>query len=835
MSTQLQLLPETNTSIQRPETDRVAALQLWDVVSRNRAFILSGFAIALVAALLFAFLSAPVYESATSIRIDEKEKGLPVLDALAVLSDGGSELSTEMQTLRSRTLAESTVDSLGLQVAPKTRFRLLGIPLPPFKRVLPRDEVFSFVSVARTQGKAHYRLEQEKNYEYSLVDVDSDKKLGVVRAGELVKLPNVQFSLAPAILKHASVDFYFSPFDITVLSLQHHLTVSRPQRDAQIVLVRFQSEDPVLASQVPNTLTQKFLELRNQIQKTEARSTVRFLSEQIDTLSQQLSATEEAVRAFREGNRVVNLSDEAAAQVSEFAKLQAERNQKEAEREALSHALQEAQARSTGAGADSSSAYRSLIAFPTLLTTNAAQFLQALNDAENQRALLLQRRTREDRDVQVLTARIRELQQQLSSIAETYLNGLSSQIASTDAALARFNVQLSRIPSKELQLAKLERQNKVLVEIFTLLQTKLQEAKIAQAVEDSRVRVVDPALIPNKPVKPNKSKSLILGSFFGLILAIGLTITRESIDPSVHMLEDVTVATGLSSLGVVPHMDTFRDNRGPVPINQGKTGAQRQRQLMGGLALFDPKNPALEAYRTLRTNITFARADAATLQILVFTSPTPGDGKTTTTANLASTLSQQGLRVLLVDGDMRRGTIHQVFALSREPGLSNVLVGAMPLAECIRHKQVGELGSLDILPCGAAPPNPSELISSSRMEVFLGEMKASYDIVIFDSPPLNLVTDAAILATKADGVVLVARAGVTTKGALTYAADLLRKVRAPALGFVLNDFLFRRDNRYSAYGGYGEYVYGYYSSEVDQAHRNRIQKLFGTFTRSNNV
>src|SRR5204863_9670015 len=130
------------------------------------------------------------------------------------------------------------------------------------------------------------------------------------------------------------------------------------------------------------------------------------------------------------------------------------------------------------------------------LSTNAAQFLQALNEAENQRAVLLQRRTREDKDVQVLTARIRELEQQLSSIAETYLNGLSSQISSMDIQLGTFNRELSRIPSKELQLAKLERQNKVLVEVFTLLQTRLQEAKIAQAVEDSRVRVVDPALVP---------------------------------------------------------------------------------------------------------------------------------------------------------------------------------------------------------------------------------------------------------------------------------------------------------------------------------------------------
>jgi capsular exopolysaccharide synthesis family protein len=252
---------------------------------------------------------------------------------------------------------------------------------------------------------------------------------------------------------------------------------------------------------------------------------------------------------------------------------------------------------------------------------------------------------------------------------------------------------------------------------------------------------------------------------------------------------------------------------------------------MGGMAVFDPRNPALEAYRTLRTNITFARPDGNTIRTLVFTSPTPGDGKTTTTANLASTLAHQGLRVLLVDGDMRRGTLNQVFGVSREPGLSNLLVGAASRSDCIRKIQVGEFGSLDLLPGGAPPPNPSELIGSERMTKLLETLRSDYDSIIFDSPPLNLVTDAAVLATKADGVVLVGRAGVTTKGGLTYAAELLRKVRAPTVGFVLNDFLFRRDSRYSTYGGYGDYYsYGSYSENGDHGKKTGLlQRVIGAY------
>jgi capsular exopolysaccharide synthesis family protein len=821
MSTQIQLAQDT--PLQLPETDRLGPMQVWDVISRNRVFILAGFAIALFGAALFAWLSTPVYESAASLRIAEKKSGLPVLEALASLTDDGNEISTEMQMLKSRSLAEATVDSLGMQVTAVAPLKLMGASISSIARVIPRNEALSVVNVSRNAKPAQYRLRQRKDFEYEITDLSSGKLIGTAKAAELTTVPGVEFALAPAALKFETLYLNVASFPAIVGGVQRRLSVTRPQRDAQFVVVRYQSADRSMASEVPNTLVAKFLDLRNQIQKTEARSTVRFLREQIDTLSQQLAATEDAVRAFREGNRVVSLTDEASVQVGELAKLQAERSQKESEAEALSRALQDARARSVRAGADSTSAYRSLIAFPTLLSTNAAQFLQALNEAENQRAILLQRRTREDRDVQVQTARIRELELQLSSIAQTYLDGLRSQIASIDQALSRFNQQLSRIPSKELQLAKLERQNKVLVEVYTLLQTHLQEAKIAQAVEDSRVTVVDPALMPMRPIKPNKSRSLILGSLFGLLLALGFTITREAMDPTVHMLEDVTVATGLSSLGVIPHMDA-RESTGSERSLALRKGSRDNaaNALMGGLAVFDPKNPALEAYRTLRTNITFARPDAGSIQILVFTSPTPGDGKTTTTANLASALAHQGLKVLLVDGDMRRGTLHQVFGLPREPGLSNLLIGAKD-SDCIRKIQIGDSGYLDLLPCGAFPPNPSELIGSARMTRLLEELKTQYDNVIFDSPPLNLVTDAAVLATKADGVVLVGRAGVTTKGALTYAAELLKKVHAPTLGFVLNDFLFRRDSRYSQYGGYGDYYsYGYYTPDHNGEPRPKL-------------
>ena len=339
-----------------------------------------------------------------------------------------------------------------------------------------------------------------------------------------------------------------------------------------------------------------------------------------------------------------------------------------------------------------------------------------------------------------------------------------------------------------------------------LLENRLQEAQIAQAVEDSRVRIVDPSIRAAKPIKPNRTQYIGFGLLIGLIVGVGMALLRESIDRAIHTREEMTQLTGVASLGLIPHIESEH--------RLGETARRARRRKANGiegniLTIRSPRNPATEAYRTLRTNITFARADAP-IKTLVFTSPTPGDGKSTTASNLATTLAHQGLRVVLVDGDMRRGTLHDVFGIQRSPGLSSVLIGTAQFADCVQTVSLGDLGSIGILPAGVFPPNPSELFASRALSQLIAELETKYDIVIFDSPPVNLVTDAAILGAKAGGVILIGRAGKTDKGAIAYAAEQLRNVRAPILGTVLNDFDFRRDIRYSSYGTPGYYYYSSY-------------------------
>jgi capsular exopolysaccharide synthesis family protein len=228
----------------------------------------------------------------------------------------------------------------------------------------------------------------------------------------------------------------------------------------------------------------------------------------------------------------------------------------------------------------------------------------------------------------------------------------------------------------------------------------------------------------------------------------------------------------------------------------------------------DPRNPVSEAYRGLRTNITFSNPEDPP-KTIVLTSAVPQDGKSTSAANLCITLAQQGMHVLLVDADLRRGVLNSVFGTPREPGLTNVLLGRLSSREAIRSVNLGESGSVDFLSTGTLPPNPAELLGSKRMGELLEGLEEDYDLVIIDSAPLTVVTDAAVLGTNADGVILVARASHTDRGAIAYAVEQLRAVRAPVLGCVLNDVDSRRDGRYrSSYGRYGHYHQDYYGKDA---------------------
>jgi polysaccharide biosynthesis transport protein len=808
--------------------------QMWGVLRRHLLLIAIMGVLSTGAAVTYVLHTTPVYQGTTTLRIDDKSPNLP--EVFRTLVSGG-EVVTELEVLRSRSLVEAATQQLNLQV------RLVN------PSGVNRDDLLSNLSVAKNAVPGRYVLRRTTNGRFRVSGEAGSVPGPDVAPGSAVHIGGLAFTLSPASRQYSQLELVVLGLDEAVIVVRNGISVGQGNRETRVVSLSYRDTDRQLAWQVPNIVAEQFIARRQDAQKAAARSTVAFLRQQLDTLSGQLNASERALQKFREREHVVNPVIEGNTQVERLIRLQSDRSALEAERAALAGLLKEVDVSATRSPTDRSP-YRRLLAFPTLLRSQAStELLRSLSEVEDQRSQLLSRRTSADPEVQALDGRVREIEEQLRSVATTYLEGLTRQVASIDTSIRGFGLQLSRVPGRELEFAQLQRQPKVLEEMYSLLQTRLKEAEIAQAVDDPSIQIVDRAVRPLQPVLPRRRLSIVFGVMFGLLFGVGLAFLREYLDKSVHTRTDVRDATGLPVLGLIPRIprpgkrvaliSERRESQPrtlPVRPRLDPPGASNDRPytffpvdpvsepvVQSALDHISDGGPVrsqrmtitgigtaiAEAYGSLQTNLLHSRFDQP-VQTVVFTSAQPGEGKTTIVVNLAISLTHRGGHVLLIDADLRRGVVHSVFDVPREPGFADVVQGAVPLEHACRSVEVEQGGVLHYLTSGTLPPNPSALLASREVKSFLRSMRERYETIIIDSPPVNMMTDAALLGSNADGVVLVARAGVTHSEALGYALEALGHVRASVLGVVLNDIDFRRDATYDA--AYRYYDYGQYTA-----------------------
>jgi polysaccharide biosynthesis transport protein len=355
--------------------------------------------------------------------------------------------------------------------------------------------------------------------------------------------------------------------------------------------------------------------------------------------------------------------------------------------------------------------------------------------------------------------------------------------------------------------------------LYDGLLQKLKEAGITAGLRSSNIRVVDPALAPSSPSRPQKARNILLAILVGLVGGVGLALFREYLDNTVKSPDDIETLTGLPSLAVVPSLPGLNGHHRRL----SRFSREAHPQVTAGprvelLSYVQPKSQISEAFRALRTSLLLSQAEHPP-QVILVTSALPREGKTTAAVNLAVTLAQLGDRTLLMDSDLRKPGVRRALNLTigKEGGLSSYLAGVSTLDEVIiTHPAIT---NLDALTTGPVAPSPADLLSSHRMREAITELRRRYKFIVIDSPPIMAATDAVILSSLTDGVLLVVRSGETPKEAFTRTRDLLAAVKSRLLGVVLNAVDSSAPDYYYSYRYY-PYAYGYgYGEDVDKKSR----------------
>jgi len=604
-----------------------------------------------------------------------------------------------------------------------------------------------------------------------------------------------------------------------------------PIRDTDMIEIKITGSTPKEAAFITNTLAQAYSEKNRLESQQEVRQVKNFLDEQLEIVKTRLSASEESLKQFKEGAKVVALSDETEELIKKMAEFEGLYNEALTEynsnRERLKYVDDQLDKNRKNFDLENIGAAPYIEGLKKQLGELEGERLNKISSLmsggvyrENDPQI-----RKFDDQIELHQKRLKDEVAKLATIEvlnpvalnenfvarkieiEANLQALQPKVEALKRIVKDYDRQLETLPEKSLKLARLQREAQADEKIYLMMQEKYQESRITEVGQLGQVRLIDPARPPLEPVRPRKKLNLVLGLIVGLGLGVGLAFLYEFMDNSVRTIEDVE-RLGITVLGSIPLIKEEEAVRRAKFLPSSLTGksssldAPETRRLISRLIThFAPKSPISEAYRTFRTNIQYTKLDRD-LKALLVTSPGPGEGKSTSVANLAITMAQMGSRVVLIDSDLRRPILHSIFNIDRRVGLSNVLVGRATIEEAA---QPTEIENLFVMPCGTLPPNPSELLGSAAMKTKLEEMKQKFDIVLFDSPPIIAVTDAAVLSSLLDGVILVLKSGQTDREAAFRAFSLLKNVKTRILGSLLNGV-----NIESMYGSYYYYYHYYY-------------------------
>lgn len=762
-----------------------------NVLIRRRAVVLISFLTLVLTTTIMSLRMHPTYESTAIIQLEEEKKVVsPLPQFFEDIMRLNERVITQVEILKSRTLSERVAKRLNLQFQMEPEDRMYHLSLKGWTQKRKKENIskdtsgmeIKSIALGDNPRTGEYKGVFSNSNGFIIYD-ENGNKIGNGEIGKLFSGVNFSFVIEGSSKEGKSFKFRILSQISAARSIMNNLQVT-PVRDTSLIKIIVNWNNPTMAKEIANGIVEEYKEITVFKKTRETSQVLSFIEGELDRLNKDLVKAEEKLENFKKEKGFVTLEADATSALDQIARYEKDYKTMESYRKQAEIVL--AGLEKPGLFVEKEALFSMGAGLNNPLIIDLGRKLTELNVQKSSLDTLLKKEH----------PKILQIEQEIADVKKRIIGEVKSQISSIKvseenlkASMKKYEARIQSLPAAEKELFDIMRVVKVGQELSSYLLQKHGELSVSKASELGNIWVVDTPIIQSQPVKPNVKLNILLAVITGIALSIGLAFFTEYIDLTVKTPEELQKITDLPYLGAVFHFISDR------------------KKLAGELKMLeDPHSHIAEAFRVIRTNLLFTTLGEAKKFFLV-TSAGVAEGKTFVTANLAVALAQSGKRVLVVDADLRKPRIQQIFKVERSPGLTNILVDRemdysnLPIKRTL-------IENLDILSSGDHPPNPSELLGSERMERFLSLIRERYDYVLFDSPPTFLASDSFILAQKVDGVIFVARSGRVEKDLLKESLDRYSRLNGKVMGLVFND-------AYREGGKYYYYKYHYYYGDGD--------------------
>ena len=721
---------------------------------------------------VYAYYKPNIYKATSTLEVSAKKSAISTDDILgAALNQGTQDIDTEIQILKSR-----FVTNMALK---KVDFVKHYYGVKYYKKVeLYKDSPFT-VDIKRGFG-IEFKITPTNNDKFLLEVKDAKDKNGAkwsyyreVGFGDWIKSKHFEI-MFQKVSDFDYKEYRFIAKDPVYLAddVRKNLQVSQAGKKAAVISISFEDNIASRAQHYVNAVAKAYLKQSIERKTKEATKKLEFIDKQLSEITKSLQSSAKNLENFKKQTDTISLSSKAEVEIKKSAELEAQLADISLRREIIQVLFNQVR---SGKGLESISIVGMGDDGGTLIG-----MVKQLQDSIITRKSLLQDYTPAHPDVLKATNTIKQLKKSIYITIKNMLQLLKDKEALLKKSIAKEKKIIATLPANERVLTNLKREFLVNEKIYSYLLEKRSEVAIAKASTISKNRVVDSALLPQGPIKPKRKLIIAVGAILGLILGIMLAFLRAFLNDKIESKEDIEKATTVPIVASIPHISKDANDL---------------------VVLKSPKSVVAESFRSFRTNLQFMVKQKSGY-VVSLTSTISGEGKTTVAVNLAAIISLTGKRVVVLNLDMRKPTLHDKFNLTNSKGMSTLLTRNHTLEEVIQHSSYD---NLDVIVSGPIPPNPSELIESDDFKEVIKELKSMYDVIILDTPPIGLVSDARVILDLCDISLYLVRDSYSKKEFIDN-INRLKNEHIKGLGIVYNDIKASR----KGYGyGYGS-GYGYY-------------------------